>query len=503
MHPLGCFHNSFRTFAGLAVVALVASPASAVLVHKYTFNANNANDTGPAAAHGTIVDNTGIHTFTGGALNLSANGTGAMGAGSNQDFTNPATVGAYVDLPNDIFTAAVQNGTYGQITLETWFTVQENRTWAELATFGTSNSGENNVSTGAGAQSYVAIIPQSGPGDFRVTTKSPSVETPLIGGPPLTPNQKHHVVMVLDQLDTDGGANLNGTATLYLNNGAPVRQPIQPLIDTMTNNNNWLGRSQWPDPLFDGLIDEFRIYDHALTAGDVATSFTAGPEPAPLPVLVVNRDTGAISLANQSAGNIQIKGYSITSAAGSLNPATWQSIDTGNGFDPNGTWTTSSLTNLDITESNTGGTLDGGTLAPSTTRGIGTPWLKTPFQDLAFSFTLGDNSTATGQIQYTGSAAVRSDLNGDSDVTAADWAIFVPNSYSSLAGLPAAQAYLKGDLDGDLDNDFNDYRLFKTDFIAANGEAAFAALAGAVPEPTSALLLTAALVGLTTLRRRS
>jgi hypothetical protein len=497
MHPIGSFHNSFRRLlAALAAAALIAAPASATLVHKYTFNANNANDS-VGGAHGTVVDNTGIHTYTGGAINLSANN----GAGSNQDFTNPATVGAFVDLPNDIFTGAVQSGTYGQVTLETWFTVDQNRTWAEVFVFGTSDGGEG-MSNGGGGQSYVAGIPQSGPGDFRVTTKSPSVETPLIGGPPLTTNQRHHVVMVLDQLDIDGGANLNGTATLYLNNGAPVRAPIQPLIDTMVNNNNWLGRSQWPDPLFDGLIDEFRIYDHALTAGEVATSFTAGPEPAPLPVLVVDRSTGAISLANQSAGNIQIKGYSISSAGGSLNPAAWQSIDTGNTFDPNGTWTSSSLTNLQIAESNTGGTLDGGTLAPSATRGIGTPWLKTPVQDLVFSFTLGDNSTGTGQIQYTGAAPIRSDFNGDGAVTAADWAIFVPNSYTNLATQPAAQAYLKGDLDGDLDNDFADFRLFKTDFIAVNGEAAFAELVGAVPEPTSSALLAVAALTLAGAHRR-
>ncbi|HEX6960581.1 MAG TPA: LamG domain-containing protein, partial [Lacipirellula sp.] len=391
MHPVGRFHNSFRRLLGpLALAALVAPPTQADLLHKYTFNNNTAEDS-VGGLHGTVVDNTGIHSYTGGAINLTANNTPTNGGiSSNQDFSLPTTVGAYVDLPNDIFTNAVMSqagGLYGQVTLETWFTVQQNRNWAEVAVFGTSNNGEN-TAVGAGAQSYVAIIPQSGPGDFRATTKSPSLESPLIGEAPLTPNQRHHVVFVMDQNDTDGGVNLNGTATLYLNNGAPVRAPIQPFIDTMINNNNWLGRSQWPDPLFDGLIDEFRIYDHALTATEVAANFTAGPEPAPLPVLVVNRDTGAITLANQSAGNIQIKGYTIESAAGSLNPAGWQSIDTGNTFDPNGTWTSSSLTNLEIAESNTGGTLDGGSLAATSSRGIGTPWFKTPIQDLTFSFTL-------------------------------------------------------------------------------------------------------------------
>ncbi len=45
-----------------------------------------------------------------------------------------------------------------------------------------------------------------------------------------------------------------------------------------------------------------------------------------------------------------------------------------------------------------------------------------------------------------------------------------------------------GDLDGDGDNDFADFRLFQADYVAANGAAAFEALLN-VPEPTAALSL--------------
>ena len=124
--------------------------------------------------------------------------------------------------------------------------------------------------------------------------------------------------------------------------------------------------------LFNGLIDEFRIYNLALTAGEVASSFTTGPDPAPLPVAVVNRDTGAISIANQSGSGIQLKGYSITSA-GARKACNVDVIDAGDAFDNNGVWTTQSLTTTNITESVTGGTLDGGTLAASTSRGIRRP----------------------------------------------------------------------------------------------------------------------------------
>jgi hypothetical protein len=479
-----------RMITAISILAACAAPSGAALVNKYTFNNNNANDS-MGSQHGTVVDNTGISRFVGGTIDLSGNN----GAGSNQDFSLPATVGAYVDLPNGVFTNAVNSGTFGAVSLEIWFTTQQNRNWAEAFAFGTSTGGENMSNAGA---SYVALIPQSGIAtpDFRATTRDAgaALETPLIGSPtPLPAGVKHHVVYALDHNDTDGGANPNGTGRLYHNGVAVGAAQIATFMDVLTDNNNWLGRSQWPDPLYDGSIDEFRIYDHALAANEVQQSFTTGPDPAPLPTLTVNRDTGAISLSNPTPGNVQIKGYSITSAAGSLNPATWTSIDADNTFDPNGTWTSQSSTATNLAESVTGGTLDGGTLASAASRSVGTPWIKTPFQDLVFGFTLGDNSTGFGLVQYTGTALARSDLNGDGAVNVADWSLFLPNSFTTFASDTAVAAYRKGDLDGDLDSDFADFQLFKTDFIAVNGAAAFAELSGAVPEPASLSLAAIAL----------
>ena len=35
--------------------------------------------------------------------------------------------------------------------------------------------------------------------------------------------------------------------------------------------NNWIGRSTFPsDPLFDGLVDDFRIYSRELSAAEIA-----------------------------------------------------------------------------------------------------------------------------------------------------------------------------------------------------------------------------------------
>ena len=243
------------------------------------------------------------------------------------------------------------------------------------------------------------------------------------------------------------------------------------------------------------------------TAGDVPGTI---PNPAPAPPaasLLVDRDTGAVTLTNLTGSTSEITSYTITSEASGMDVAEWLSIadnadaDSGMGFDPTNVWNvTSSEANLLSEESSNSSS--GGDLAAAGVYELGPVWLKTPFEDLAFSFTLADGTTGGGAVRFTGNggtAYVRSDLNGDGTIDAADWELFYPNTLTDLSDLGLAEAYLKGDLDEDLDNDFNDFRLFKSDFIALNGQAAWN---GLVPEPGSCALLILGLVGMSCLRSR-
>jgi hypothetical protein len=482
MNSLGLSPKSAaRLLLAAGAVAASGLPVDAALKHQYTFNNNSAADS-VGGANGEVIDRTGISSYTGGALNLTQNN----GANSAQDFSLPTTVGAYVDLPNGIFTGAVISGTPGAVTLEIWATPQENRNWARLVDMGTSNGGEN-VSGSGSTSDYVIMVPQrDGNGQALASAHSSNnVENFAYAGFPLPVGTKSHMVAIYDQTNLTAGPS--GTISLYVNNGPAVTAAIPEgmLLHLINDNNNWLGRAQWGDPLFDGLIDEFRIYDHALSAAEVNTSFTTGPVPAPVPVLSVNRDTGVISLTNQSGGPISITGYSISSPGGALNPAGWTSIDAG-GFDPDGTWApTGTPTSMTIGEALASGGASGGAIAGGGSASIGAAWRETPIQDLAFTYTMPGGVTGSGQVVYAGAAALRSDFNGDELINAADWAIFLPNTFTTFAGDPAVTAYLKGDLDGDGDNDYADFKLFKADFIAANGEAAFAALGAAIPEPAT------------------
>jgi hypothetical protein len=100
----------------------------------------------------------------------------------------------------------------------------------------------------------------------------------------------------------------------------------------------------------------------------------------------------------------------------------------------------------------------------------------------------------TPAIEWTGNGGnpfQRSDLNFDGAIDGGDYDIFLANNLTDIDPdmmLDDVGSYVFGDLDGDQDNDVQDFRLFKADYIAANGAAAFAALAG-VPEPASVCLL--------------
>ncbi|WP_146444729.1 cellulase family glycosylhydrolase [Botrimarina colliarenosi] len=83
---------------------------------------------------------------------------------------------------------------------------------------------------------------------------------------------------------------------------------------------------------------------------------------------------------------------------------------------------------------------------------------------------------------------VTSDLDMDGEITRADWLIFAAHTYADLSGMTPAGRFLAGDLDGDGDNDYRDFLIFKSDFVAAHGVEAFGLMLR-VPEPSSVALI--------------
>ncbi len=280
------------TIIGLVLIVPTCVEAQ-IPKHRYSFTSDVSDSIG--GMDGSVVD-AGTNTnavFTGGMLDLSAN-TGQP--------SNAITEDAYVDLPNGIVSGAVNSGTSGAVSFEWWATVAETHTWQRFGDFGTSNDGEDTANGGSNSD-YVLVTPNSGRfGDGLEITNHPGTNAaePNVGVAGPFPNgEEAHVVAVYDHTDTTAGAN--GSMYLYLDGALQGSNQIHPDLDmrSFTDNNNWLGRSQWPDAVYDGSYNEFRIYDVALDGEQVAATNGAGPdslvpEPTALTVLIIALGGAAI-----------------------------------------------------------------------------------------------------------------------------------------------------------------------------------------------------------------
>lgn len=422
--------------AAAMLLAATSLEADAELKHRYSFT-SDANDS-VGTAHGTVIDpGATTVTFVGGQLNLTAN-NGETSAAIAED--------AYVDLPNGIVSALGTAGTF-----ETWVTVETNRTWSEIFSFGASREDVGGEDISAGNGKYVTLIPNSGSNTIFLTAiqfpdGSPSyapfgiteISTP--GGAVLSPGVKHHLVGTFDNTDTMGGTNPNGTMRLYLDgslvNALPLYNPNT--LGTLPDVNNWLGRSQWNDPLFDGSYDEFRIYDNGLSADQIALNTIVGPDQfAEAPAegifsLIVDTTSGAVTLKNNVNVPVPINYYEITSAGGALNPGSWDSLDDKESGDPAGQgWDQSGGTNanqlIELFLAAAGDTIAaneeitlGNAFNPATF-GSGNPG------DLSFKFGFTTGALLTGGVTYMSSPS-GGDFDGDGDVDGRDFLVWQRNS---------------------------------------------------------------------------
>ena len=210
----------------------------------------------------TAVDSSGharnatLTALAGGTAAFST--THQVGTGALNLVGSSPTVGGFAAVP-----ASLQAmGAVTAITIACWVNVRTERAWERVFDFG------NGVSTG-----FIFLTTAQGtstPNSPRFTISLTDrtgeqvigMTTPAV----LSTNTWHHLAVVL------GGGNPY-TGTLYIDKVVAGRNTAMTLRPSNLGNtlNNWIGRSEFPaDPLFDGFIDDFRIYSRELTALEIA-----------------------------------------------------------------------------------------------------------------------------------------------------------------------------------------------------------------------------------------
>ncbi len=210
------------------------------LTHRYSFTTSAADSVG--AANGVLQGNASI---SGGALALDG-------------------VNSYAALPANLLT------NYTAITMETWVTDKGSGNWARIWDFGSGTTAYMFLSLPSGSANLRGAYTINGGGGEQV------LQWPNNGRPAV--NQEAHVVWTSDAA--------TGLGLLYVN-GIPVgtnnAMTLTPAALGATPND-WLGHSQYSgDPYFKGTIDEFRIYNFALTPAQVLTNYLNGPNLVQIP----------------------------------------------------------------------------------------------------------------------------------------------------------------------------------------------------------------------------
>jgi hypothetical protein len=161
--------------------------------------------------------------------------------------------GEYVNLPAGIVSAL------SDFTASAWVNPASNDTWARVFDFG----------TGMTVNMFMTINGGGAGLRFAITTGGGGAEQQLTGGGQLPLNTWSHVAVTLS----------GTTGTLYLNGAAVATNPNMTLHPSIlgNTNQNWIGRSQYPDPFLNGAVDDFNLYSLALSPAEIAA--LAGGKP--------------------------------------------------------------------------------------------------------------------------------------------------------------------------------------------------------------------------------
>ena len=222
------------------------------LVHRYGFDGTGSSvPDGAGSLDGEVV-----------AAELAGDGTLALPGGLALE---GETLG-HVEFPSDCLSGLVN------ATFEMWFSWDATGpSWTRVFDFGETST------TTAGTSFWFS--PLAGTGVAASSRAGFSGEVPgtgymnqiLVLGPALETGT-HHAVVVADD-----SANM---LSLYVDGSFAGTQALPRPLANVNATNCWLGRSNdATDPYFAGGLDEFRIYDAALSAAAIELSYASGPDP--------------------------------------------------------------------------------------------------------------------------------------------------------------------------------------------------------------------------------
>ena len=210
--------------------ALDAASLASGLVAYYLFDEASGTSAADSSGNGHTATLVGGATFAGGLRN-----NAVSLSGSSQ----------YVSLPSGTVTGL------SSFSICTWVRLGAATQWSRVFDFG----------TGTNVYMFLTVDSNANTERFSITTGGSAQEQQL-NAPALVAGSWLHVAVTLTA----------GTDTLYVNGAQVAQSTTVTLTPTSlgTTTQNWLGRSEFTgDPYLTGKLDNFRIYNRALSAAEV------------------------------------------------------------------------------------------------------------------------------------------------------------------------------------------------------------------------------------------
>ena len=236
---------------------------------------------------------------TGNGWTGTLNGATWTASGHSNNAVNLNGSSQYVTLPNNLTT------NLADFTIATWVYLSGPQGyWSRIFDFGVANT--------FNPTRYMFLAPAAGAVRFAITLGTSGGEQHIDGSSIVPTNGWHHVAVTL----------AGTTGTLYVD-GVRVGTNTITITPSQLGSTtaNYIGKSQWTgDPYMNGRVDDFRIYNGALSAAQIAALVAAYPVQPPAPTNVVATAVSANQIALTWSPALRATNYVVKCSTNSGGP---------------------------------------------------------------------------------------------------------------------------------------------------------------------------------------